>query len=208
MKIQTPVEERWNWITHGFGFILSILGFALLFVYDANKTQYSTISILLYGSSMALLYFASTAYHYSSNAELKKKFRVMDHISIYLLIAGTYSPVTLVTLVDSKGILLFVVVWSLAIFGSILKLFFTGKFEIISLILYLIMGWLIVLDIDMLTIRMGETGINYLIYGGLAYTIGIIFYAIKKIPFSHVIWHIFVLLGSIYHFIFVVQCIK
>ncbi len=207
MKIQSHIEERWNWITHGFGFLLSIPGFFILLISDSNKTQYSGFSIILYTSSLLILYFASTAYHYSSQIELKKRFRIMDHVSIYLLIAGTYSPVTLIALIDSKGILLFTLVWSFAILGSVLKLFYTGRFEVLSIVLYLVMGWLIVLDINKLTSTVNSKGINYLMLGGLAYTVGIIFYALKKVPFSHVIWHLFVLAGSICHYLFIYKYI-
>lgn len=127
----------------------------------------------------------------------------MDHIGIYLLIAGTYAPVTLVTLLASKGKLLFFLVWGFALFGSIMKLFFTGRFQFLSVLLYLIMGWLIMLDIDYLTKVVGEEGMMYLMLGGAAYTFGIVFYALKKVSFSHVIWHLFVLAGSIFHFLFV-----
>ncbi|MFD2561158.1 PAQR family membrane homeostasis protein TrhA [Aquimarina rubra] len=205
MKIQTPIEERWNWLTHGFGFVLSVVGLFLLLFNDAHKTSYSTFSILLYATSLMVLYFASTAYHYTNRADLKKRFRIMDHVSIYLLIAGTYTPVTLIGLIDSKGMLLFILVWSLAAFGSILKLFFTGKFEIISVILYLVMGWLIMLDISALTDIVGANGITYLMLGGLAYTFGIIFYAFNKLNFNHVIWHLFVLAGSVFHYLFVLK---
>ncbi len=200
---QSHIEERWNWITHGIGFILSIIGFFLLLAFNSNKTLYSTSAIVVYSISLSVLYFASTAYHYSSDAVLKKKFRIMDHIGIYLLIAGTYTPVTLITLLQSKGVLLFILVWSLAGIGSILKLFYTGRFEIISIILYLLMGWLIMIDIYTLSDIVGASGMNYLMWGGAAYTIGIIFYALKKMPFSHVIWHLFVLAGSIFHFLFI-----
>ncbi len=207
MKIQTPVEERWNWITHGLGFILAVVGFLLLMINNSGKTNYSTFSIILYASSLIVLYFASTAYHYSSDVELKRKFRIMDHVGIYLLIAGTYSPVALITLLDSKGKLLFIIVWSLAIIGSVLKLFFTGKFQVLSIFLYLLMGWLIVLDSNSLMNKVVSEGINYLILGGAFYTIGIIFYALKKIPFSHVIWHLFVLAGSAFHYLLILQYI-
>ncbi|WP_298538513.1 hemolysin III family protein [uncultured Aquimarina sp.] len=207
MKIQTPIEERWNWLTHGFGFFLSVLGLFFLLLNDTYKTSYSTFSILLYSISLMVLYFASSAYHYTNDTVLKNRFRVMDHISIYLLIAGTYTPVTLIGLVSSKGWLLFILVWSLAGFGSILKLFFTGKFEILSVILYLLMGWLIVLDISALTNQVGSDGIMYLMLGGLAYTSGILFYAFNKLNFNHVIWHLFVLAGSIFHYIFILKYI-
>ncbi|WP_109301307.1 hemolysin III family protein [Aquimarina sp. AU474] len=204
---QSPIEERWNWITHGFGFILSIVGLFLLIIYNSNKTSYGIIGILLYSGSLLFLYFASTAYHYSSNVSLKRKFRIMDHIGIYLLIAGTYAPVTLITLIHSKGVLLFILVWSFALIGSVLKLFFTGKFEIVSIILYLLMGWLIMLDIQTLSDIVGSAAINYLMLGGGAYTVGIIFYALKRMPFAHVIWHLFVLAGSIFHFLFILKFI-
>lgn len=207
MNVQTPIEERWNWLTHGFGFLLSVLGLFFLLFYDAHKTSYSTFSILLYSVSLMVLYFASSAYHYTNDISLKNRFRVMDHISIYLLIAGTYTPVTLIGLLDSKGWLLFILVWSFAGFGSILKLFFTGKFEILSVTLYLVMGWLIMLDITALTDVVGSEGIMYLMLGGLAYTFGIIFYAFNKLNFNHVIWHVFVLAGSVFHYIFVLKFI-
>ncbi|WP_109435264.1 hemolysin III family protein [Aquimarina sp. AU119] len=204
-NIQSQIEERWNWITHGVGFILSIIGFFILLNSNSNKTLYSTFVIIIYTSSLLILYFASTAYHYTSDATLKRKFRVLDHISIYLLISGTYSPVTLISLIDSKGISLFIIVWSLAVIGTILKIFFTGRFDVLSVILYLIMGWLIVLDIDTLSNVVGDEGITYLMLGGAAYTIGIVFYALKQIPFGHVIWHLFVLAGSIFHYMFILR---
>ncbi|WP_282081393.1 PAQR family membrane homeostasis protein TrhA [Aquimarina algiphila] len=204
-NIQSQIEERWNWITHGVGFILSIIGFFILLNSNSNKTLYSTFVIIIYTSSLLILYFASTAYHYTSDATLKRKFRVLDHISIYLLISGTYSPVTLISLIDSKGISLFIIVWSLAVIGTILKIFFTGRFDVLSVILYLIMGWLIILDIDTLSNVVGDEGITYLMLGGAAYTIGIVFYALKQIPFGHVIWHLFVLAGSIFHYMFILR---
>ncbi|WP_271768186.1 PAQR family membrane homeostasis protein TrhA [Aquimarina algiphila] len=205
MKIQSQIEERWNWITHGVGFILSIISFFILLNSNSNKTLYSTFVIIIYTSSLLILYFASTAYHYTSDTTLKRKFRVLDHISIYLLISGTYSPVTLISLIDSKGISLFIIVWSLAVIGTILKIFFTGRFDVLSVILYLIMGWLIILDIDTLSNVVGDEGITYLMLGGAAYTIGIVFYALKQIPFGHVIWHLFVLAGSIFHYMFILR---
>ncbi len=207
MKIQSPIEERWNWLTHGFGFVLSIFGLYALMVNVPKQSRYGLLSLLLYGISLLILYFASTAYHFSQDPVIKRKFRILDHISIYLLIAGTYSPVTLIALLDSKGWFLFVLVWGIAIIGTILKLFFTGRFEIVSVVLYIIMGWLIVMDMKALTTKVGSEGIMYLTLGGLFYTVGIIFYAMKKLPFSHVIWHLFVLGGSIFHFLFVLKYI-
>lgn len=205
MKIQTPTEERWNYLTHGLGFILSFIGMFFLLTNDSQLTRYSTFTIVLYSLSLMILYFASTAYHYTSNEKLKRRFRIMDHISIYLLIAGTYSPVTLITLLSGKGSLLFILVWAIAVIGTILKLFFTGRFEIMSLVLYLVMGWLIVLDIANLMDKVGQEGITFLLLGGAAYTFGIVFYAMKRLKFHHVIWHLFVLAGSIFHYTFILK---
>ncbi|WP_405206060.1 hemolysin III family protein [Aquimarina sp. LLG6339-5] len=205
MKIQSATEERWNWLTHAVGFIFSFSGMILLLFNNTYKTSYSTFSVLIYSIALMILYFSSSAYHYTNDIILKNRFRVLDHISIYLLIAGTYTPITLIALLNSKGLLLFTLVWSLAGFGAILKLFFTGRFEIISVMLYLVMGWLIVFDISTLTNIVGSTGIAYLIYGGLAYTVGIFFYAFKKLYFNHVIWHLFVLAGSVFHYIFILR---
>jgi hemolysin III len=142
-------------------------------------------------------------YHSFTDEKKKHYFRIVDHISIYLLIAGTYTPVLLITLEQSKGWLLFYIVWAIAGFGVILKLFFTGKFEAFSTILYLVMGWLIVFDFSTLNSLMPANGIVLLMAGGLAYTVGIVFYAIEKIPYNHVIWHLFVLAGAICHFFMV-----
>jgi len=133
----------------------------------------------------------------------KHYFRILDHISIYLLIAGTYTPVLLITLEQSLGWPLFWVVWGIAVFGVILKLFFTGRFEIFSTLLYLIMGWLIMFDFATLSSLMNPTGIYLFVAGGLCYTVGILFYAVHRIPFNHVIWHLFVLGGAICHFLMI-----
>jgi len=204
-RIQSPIEERLNWITHGLGFVFSIIAFFKLLDLDSHKTRYSTIAIILYAVGMSILYFASTTYHYTSNISLKRKLRVLDHVSIYLLIAGTYAPVTLITLINSKGLLIFVLVWVLAIVGSILKLFFTGRFQVLSIALYVFMGWMIIIDIGTLSKEIGDEGINFLAYGGIAYTVGIVFYALKNIPFTHVIWHLFVLVGSVFHFLLILE---
>ena len=154
----------------------------------------------LYTLIIIVLFSASTLYHAVSDENKKHYFRIVDHISIYLLIAGTYTPVLLITLHESLGWTLFWVVWGIAAFGVILKIFFTGRFEIFSTLLYLVMGWLIVFDFVNLSKAFGSDGILYIFAGGLAYTVGIIFYAIEKIPFNHVIWHLFVLAGAIFHF--------
>ncbi|QIE58320.1 hemolysin III family protein [Rasiella rasia] len=203
MRIQTEIEEKLNTVTHGFGFLLSLLGFALLFVFKTYETAQGLLGIILYGISLSTLYFASTIYHYTKNEQRKLFYRKLDHISIYLLIAGTYSPVVLIALADSNGWLLFWLVWGIAIVGTILKIFFTGRFEAISLLLYVVMGWLIVFDFTALREAVSPEGLWLLMGGGMAYTGGIVFYVIDKIPFNHVIWHLFVLTGSILHYLFI-----
>lgn len=203
MRLQTQREEDWNAITHGIGAVLGIVGLVLLIFKDTQKTEYSLASAIIYGASIIVLFAASTTYHTIKNEKRKHSFRVIDHISIYLLIAGTYTPVLLITLIDSLGWILLGVVWGIAAFGVILKLFFTGKFEVFSTVLYLVMGWLIVFDFFALSQLMAPNGIYLLAAGGFAYTVGIVFYAVDKIPFNHVIWHLFVLTGAICHFFMV-----
>ena len=139
-------------------------------------------------------------FHAAKKEKRKHYFRIIDHISIYFLIAGTYTPVCLISLEQTLGWTLFFLVWGIAAFGVILKLFFTGKFEMFSTLFYLLMGWLIVFDFSKLSEAMGDNGILFLFAGGLSYTVGIVFYAIHKIPLNHVIWHLFVLAGAIFHF--------
>ena len=203
MRIQSDFEEQLNVVTHAIGALLGITGLVLLIVFNSHKSDWSLFSVIVYGVSIFVLFTASTLYHYVKNETRKHYFRILDHISIYILIAGTYTPVLLIALEDSLGWPLFWVVWSIALFGVILKLFFTGRFEIFSVLLYLAMGWLVVFDFHHLTEVIGSHGILFLFAGGLAYTGGIIFYAIDRIPYNHVIWHLFVLAGAIFHFFMV-----
>ena len=200
MRIQTLFEEKLNAISHAIGALFGIAALVLLIVFNTHKSDWSLFSIIVYGISIIILFSASTLYHAVKGEKRKHYFRIVDHISIYLLIAGTYTPVCLISLEQSHGYTLFWVVWSIAVFGVILKLFFTGRFEVFSTLLYLIMGWLIVFDFSNLSNAIGSNGILFLFAGGLSYTVGIIFYAIHKIPFNHVIWHLFVLAGAIFHF--------
>ncbi|WP_445731678.1 PAQR family membrane homeostasis protein TrhA [Mariniflexile sp.] len=197
---QTPLQERLNAITHAIGAVFGVLGLTSLIIFNTHKTDWSLFSVVIYGISIIVLFTASTLYHCVKDEVKKHYFRIIDHISIYFLIAGTYTPVLLITLHESLGFTLFYVVWGIAFFGVVLKLFFTGRFEVFSTLLYLAMGWLIVFDFTNLSKLMGPNGILLLFAGGLAYTVGILFYAIKKIPYNHVIWHLFVLAGAIFHF--------
>lgn len=203
MSAQTKQEERLNTWSHGLGVVLGVIGFVLLLLKVNTTLPWSIFSVIVYALSIIILFSASTAYHAISNTNLKQKFRIVDHISIYLLIAGTYTPVLLMTLPNSLGWPLFYTVWGIAAFGVILKLFFTGKFEIFSTLLYVVMGWLIVFDFSTLSELLHPNGILWLFAGGLFYTVGIVFYAIHKIPYNHVIWHVFVLAGAICHFMMI-----
>lgn len=203
MRIQTPFEERLNSLTHAIGALIGVLALMLLIIYDSHKTAWSLFSVIVYGITIIILFSSSTLYHYVQAEKQKHYFRIIDHISIYLLIAGTYTPVTLIALESSYGWPMFWIVWGIAAFGLILKVFFTGRFEVFSVLLYLVMGWLVIFDFTNLTTAIGSDGILWLFAGGLAYTVGILFYAIERIPFNHVIWHIFVLVGAICHFLMV-----
>ena len=200
MRKQTPMEETLNAFTHGIGALLGITGLILLLIFQTNKTSYSLFSVMVYGLTLIILFSASTLYHWVKNEKWKHYFRILDHISIYLLIAGTYTPVALIVLKDSLGWELFWIEWSITFLGIFLKLFFTGRFEFFSVLLYLVLGWLIVFDFSALSEAIGSGGVLWLFAGGLCYTLGIVFYALERIPYSHVIWHLFVLGGAICHY--------
>ncbi|MEP2237862.1 MAG: hemolysin III family protein [Maribacter sp.] len=196
-------EEKFNTISHGIGALLAIIGMIVLLYTNTHKSSYATLGIVIYCISLISMLVVSTVYHAVDNKVWKLRTRILDHINIYYLIAGTYTPVALVTLIHGNGWSIFFTVWGIAAVGTILKLFFTGKFEIVSLLLYLAMGWLIVFDFQNLVDNTSELGINLLMLGGAFYTIGILFYAIRKIPYNHFIWHLFVLCGAISHWFFI-----
>ena len=196
-------EEKFNTYSHGFGVALSIIGAWLLLRKVGFNSANATIAVCIYSLSLVLLFAASTLYHSVNNPKLKERFRILDHISIYVLIAGTYTPVALITLIDGNGWTILWVVWGIALFGTILKLFYTGKYEFISLLLYVFMGWLIVFDYQNLVESITAPGLGLLALGGAFYTLGIIFYAARSIPYNHLIWHFFVLGGAISHWVFI-----
>jgi len=195
-------EEFWNTITHLIGLLGSILGITFLLYSNNNLPLLSLISIICFGFGLVSVYLSSTLYHYVTDPIIKEKMRIFDHISIYYLIAGSYAPVCLITLLDKSGIYIFIAVFSIAIFGTIFKLLYTGRFEKFSLGLYLIMGWLIIIDIRTLLEIIDSGGIVLLALSGLSYTIGTIFYSIEK-KYFHTVWHLFVLSGSIFHYFFI-----
>jgi hemolysin III len=194
-------EEKWNAYSHGLGVVLSGIGFFILL--QSHYPRPLLKGIIVYGISLLILFTASTVYHAVSHPPWKRKLRILDHISIYYLIAGTYTPVCLSLLKPSKGIFLLYLIWGLAAFGTVLKLFFTGKFEVFSLVLYGVMGWLVCIDFIYLYEQTTGQELFYLALGGALYTLGILFYASKKIPFNHLIWHFFVLGGALAHFFFI-----
>ena len=198
-KIIFTKEEKFNTLSHGVGVLLALIGMILLLVKDGNKSSYSTFSILLYSATLISMFGVSTIYHLTTNPRLKIKLRVGDHVNIYFLIAGTYTPIALITLYDGNGWNIFYAIWGIAFIGTLFKLFYTGKYEFLSLLFYVAMGWLIVLDYENLLNSMSPLGIWLLLLGGLFYTCGILFYAWKSIPFNHFIWHLFVLAGAAFH---------
>lgn len=202
--IQSKQEELLNALTHGLGVVLSILAYLVLVLnYEESKIDLFYISV--YGLSLIILYSASTLYHSIHHNKYKIILRKLDHISIYILISGTYTPVCVSVLKDSNGFLILGIVWTLTLIGLVLKIFFTGKFEKISLLLYLIMGWLIVIDIDTFYQNVDTLTLWFLGLGGLFYTFGILFYIMHKLKYHHVIWHIFVLLGSLFHYLMILR---
>lgn len=196
-------HEKLNVFSHAVGSILAIFAMVILLKENSFKSFYAVSGVVIYSITLISMLTVSTVYHGVTNRVWKDRLRILDHINIYYLIAGTYTPVALITLIDGNGWFIFFTVWGIALFGTFLKLFFTGKYEILSLLLYLVMGWLIVFDLDNLINSTSENGIQLLMLGGVFYTVGIIFYAIKKIPYNHFIWHLFVLGGAVSHWFFI-----
>ena len=195
------MEEKFNVLSHAIGFILSMVAFVLLVVQARRHGDVCYIvSFSIFGASLILLYAASTFYHSAKMPELRNRLKIIDHASIYVLIAGTYTPFTLVTLSGTTGWVIFGTSWGLALTGIILKLFFTGKYNLISTIMYVLMGWVIVFAIKPLFNNLPLEGFLWLLAGGISYTMGAILYSIKKIKFNHAIFHMFVLIGSFCHF--------
>ena len=198
----TAVEEIMNSITSGAGLLVSIAGLILLIVTSSVSGQAShVVSSIVFGMSLILLYTASTLYHSFQRPKIKKIFKILDHSCIYVLIAGTYTPFMIIVVRGVLGWTLFAVVWSLTVLGIIFKAFFVNRFKIVSTVAYILMGWLIIFAIKPLFQALPEAGIAWLVAGGLAYTLGTIFYIWKGLPFNHAVWHLFVLAGSTCHFI-------
>lgn len=199
-KVSTA-EELINAITHGLGALLGIGGTAVAIVWAAlYGNVYSIVSASIYGAMLIILYTMSTLYHALTHKGAKRVFRVFDHCSIFLLIAGTYTPYTLVTLNGALGWTIFGVIWGLTALGVVLNAVNIEKFKVFSAITYIVMGWMIIIAIKPMMAALVPPALLLLLLGGIAYTVGFVFYALKNIRFMHGIWHLFVLAGSILHY--------
>jgi hemolysin III len=203
LKNKNINEEYINSSIHGLGAVISIIAVLFLIIYTSYKCSFlHIVSSSIYGITLIMLYLASTIYHGVQEEKSKEKLKILDHACIYLLIAGTYTPFTLITLNGSFGFYLLSIIWALAIAGVIFKLFFySHKLNFLSTLLYLFMGWLIIFAIKPLIANLNFYGVLWLIIGGLSYSLGTIFYLKDNKKYFHAIWHIFVLMGSISHFI-------
>lgn len=198
----SPKEELANTITHAIGAFLSLIGLILLsFISYKSENMLHFITSLIYGISLICLYSSSALYHGLKNPKQKKLFRTFDHCSIFLLIAGSYTPFTLITLKGSIGLILFAIIWIFAILGIILNIIDIKKYDKLSLICYIAMGWAAIFAIKPLFSNLHISGFILLLAGGFCYTFGIIFYKKKNIQYMHAVWHIFVLLGSFFQFL-------
>jgi len=198
----TVAEEIWHAITHGAGFFLGISALVLLVVFASidESSPITIVSVAIYGATLVIMYGSSTLYHAARETEFKQLFQKFDHSAIYFLIAGTYTPIMLVTVGGAEGWTIFGIEWGIAIVGIALKFIYPGRFELFSLLAYLLMGWLIVVVFDTFKSNMDPRGFWLIVAGGVAYTGGILFYVKDNIRYFHVIWHLFVLAGSVLQF--------
>jgi len=206
--VRISAEELGNTITHGIGLVLSLAGFVILLILAVTHgSAWHIVSCAVYGATLVCLYSASTLYHGIPSPRLKRALKIFDHSAIYLLIAGTYTPFLLVNLRGGWGWSLFGVVWGLALAGILLKFWFVDHFQILSTTVYLLMGWLAVIAVRPLLEMVPTAGLLWLLAGGFFYTIGVVFYAWKRIPYNHVIWHVFVMAGSTCHYFAVLSSV-
>ena len=205
---ESLLEKKLNFITHGIGLVLSVIGlFYLVEKSILYPKSFNLISSLVYGISLIVMYASSTIYHYYIDSKYSRILQKIDHISIYLLIAGSYTPGLLLKLKYSLGLEILIIIWLLAFIGIIHKIFFFNYLKKASLIIYLFMGWLIVIDFSAVLESFSSNSIFFMVLGGLLYTIGTFFYSFDKLKYNHVIWHLFVLGGSACHYILIMQII-
>jgi len=201
MRRYSLAEEIAHATTHGVGLVLSVAGLSILVVFASLRGDpWHIVSSSIYGATLVLLYAASTFYHAISSPRAKEVFRSLDHAAIYLLIAGTYTPFTLANLRGAWGFTLFGLVWGLALFGVMLEAFAKRPVRVLSLALYLGLGWLGAIAIKPLLNSVAPGGLVLMVLGGLAYTGGVVFYTWRRLPYHHAVWHVFVLVGSACHF--------
>lgn len=206
---QTRKEEWFNAISHGITALSAIGGLVVLIVFGAlSEKDWSLFSALFYGGSLVALYTFSSIYHAITHEKAKRIFNILDHCGIFLLIAGTYTPVLLITMGGTTGWVLFGIQWGMATVGVVLKIFYTGRYGAVSTLMYTLMGWIIVVKINILMTLLPVPAFWLLVSGGLAYSVGIIFYVVDaRMPYSHFIWHLFVMAGSILHYLMMVMYI-
>lgn len=197
----SPIEEKWNVFTHAFGLILAVLGTVLLGIKSSSSSTLTIFSVLVFGLSMIALYAASTFYHKSTSHKVRSRFQILDHASIYVLIAGSYTPFALVTLKGTAGWILFTLVWVFGLTGMVLKIFYTGRYNKLSTLMYVVMGWSAIFVILPLIENLTWNGFYWLLTGGISYTIGAGFFLFDALRFNHAIFHVFVLAGTICHFL-------
>lgn len=196
------MEEKLNALTHGLGTLLALVGLiALVAAAHLYGGIWHLISFSIYGLALVMLYLASTLYHSFRDEKLKYIFKIFDHVAIYLLIAGTYTPFTLVPLHGTLGWTIFGMIWGMACIGIGFKIFFVKRFKFFSTVCYIIMGWFMIIAIKPLIAVLPMAGLYWLIAGGVLYTAGSVFYLARRLPYNHMIWHLFVLAGSVCHFI-------
>jgi hemolysin III len=206
--MRIDAEELVNSITHGVGLVLSVAGFAALLTLAVMQGRaLRIVSCAIYGSTLICVYAASTLYHGIASPRFKRALKIFDHCAIYLLIAGTYTPFLLVNLGGGWGWSLLGVIWGLATAGILLKFWFVDHFKIFSTAVYLVMGWLAIVAVKPLLAHVSAPGIAWLVAGGLMYTVGVAFFAAPRLRFSHAIWHVFVMAGSICHYIAVLLAV-
>ncbi|MED0708847.1 PAQR family membrane homeostasis protein TrhA [Aneurinibacillus aneurinilyticus] len=199
--IFTKKEEVANAIIHGIGAVLSVIALITLIIAASESgTAWHVTSFTIYGVTMLLLYVSSTLVHSFPQGRVKDIFEICDHASIYLFIAGTYTPFLFLVVKGALGWTLFGIVWGMALVGVVFKLFFTKKFLYLSTVLYIIMGWLIVFAWKPLVMSLAPGGLVLLVIGGVLYTVGAVFYVWRMFPFHHAVWHVFVLAGTVVHF--------
>ncbi|MEH6464220.1 MAG: hemolysin III family protein [Shewanella psychromarinicola] len=195
-------EETANSLSHGLGILAGIVGLILMLTKaPAHLSFIQLAGVFIYGISIIALFLASTLYHSSKTTLWRRRFKMADHCAIYTLIAGTYTPMMLISLQSPQATRVLIAIWALALGGIIFKTLFIGRFKAFSVVLYLVMGWLCVTVIGDLNQHMSDVGLGLLFAGGLFYSLGVIFYVGKRIPFNHAIWHLFVLGGAVSHFL-------